>query len=667
MMRVTNSMIVKRSKTNINANRAQVDYTNNQMASQKKITKPSDNPIIAIRSLRLRSTLSTVTQYYENNIPDTESWMNVTETALKNMKSLMTSAYEQVVYGSTDSLNQDNRKTILKELQELQDQVYSEGNSDYAGRTVFTGYKTNQDISFLDSLEASKASYQISERYSYKDIEKKSYYVGSFSDTSNDALLGGLGEDEDVDETEAADKPGLFNEIKLNRLRLAYDKISSDQDSALTISIPVETADGKEEMLDAKIGSDGNMVVGGIHIGFDEDGNLNEDQIALDNGMNGYYAVYDADADGYRIYRMDQMDMEDWEPPEVDEDIDPDEVVEPEPLYPDLEPKEDEEDNYLAIVKIGEKTIKTGEGEDAEEETVPALFYQIGKVEEDADEDEEGQAPTDISYRVVSSTAELKESGYEIQPNEIVFDAESGELLFHDDMAQLLDAKNTSITMDYEKTGFDVGELKPENYFNCTKHTDDKGDIVYKNYDENWNWNQEAIYYNIAGGQQMRINTEARDVFDSNIRRDMDDLIDIVNFAISAQDTVNEITKKIESGEYSEEEVAKLNQWLDAANKQLDYANQNMHDTYSAYITKFQGYLNTVNLEITDIGGRGERVELTKNRMSIQQSTFKELKSENEDMNLSDLVINYSAASVAYQAALQSAAKIGQMTLLNYI
>lgn len=658
MMRVTNSMIVKRSKTNINANRAQVDYTNNQMASQKKITKPSDNPIIAIRALRLRSTLSTVNQYYENNIPDTESWMGITETALKNMKSLMTSAYEQVVYGSTDSLNQDNRKTILKELQELQDQVYCEGNSDYAGRTVFTGYKTNQDISFIDSAEASKASYQISERYSYKDIEQKSYYAGSFLDTSNEALFGGVEGEEDDDEA-VSGQPEQFEEIKLNRVRLAYDKISSDKDSALTISTP-DTVDGKTKMLDAKIGSDGSITVGGIQIAMDEDGNIDEDKIALDNGMNGYYAIYDADADAYRIYRMDQMDMEDWEPPEVEEDPDPDEEIEPEPLYPDLEPKEGEEDNYLAMVKIGERTNADGD-------TEPYLSYQAGVVSEEEDTEEGEQKPTDIVYRVVSSTAELKKSGYEIQPNEIVFDAESGELLFHDDMAQLLDAKNASITMDYEKTGFDLGELRPENYFNCTKHTQDKGDIVYENYDEDWNWNQEAIYYNIAGGQQMRINTEARDVFDSNIRRDMDDLIDIVNFAISAQDTVNEITKKIESGEYSEEEVAKMKQWLDVANKQLDYANQNMHDTYSAYVTKFQGYLNTINLEITDIGGRGERVELTKNRMSIQQSTFKELKSANEDMDLSDLVINYSAASVAYQAALQSAAKIGQMTLLNYL
>ena len=39
MMRVTNSMMVKRTKSNINANRAKVDYTNNQMSTQKKITK----------------------------------------------------------------------------------------------------------------------------------------------------------------------------------------------------------------------------------------------------------------------------------------------------------------------------------------------------------------------------------------------------------------------------------------------------------------------------------------------------------------------------------------------------------------------------------------------------------------------------------------------------
>ena len=114
----------------------------------------------------------------------------------------------------------------------------------------------------------------------------------------------------------------------------------------------------------------------------------------------------------------------------------------------------------------------------------------------------------------------------------------------------------------------------------------------------------------------MQINTEAREIFNSDIRRDMDDLIEIVQMAISAQETVDAIKKKIESGNYdldengTDEQLKNLNAWLDVAQKQLDYANQNMHDTYSAYITRFQGYFDRVDLEITDLGGRGERVSL---------------------------------------------------------
>ena len=221
MMRVTNSMIVKRTKTNINNNRSKVDYTNNQMSTQKKITKPSDNPIIAIRSLRLRSTLSTITQYYENNIPDAESWMDCTETALTNMKDLLTDAYSRVVYGATDELETEDRQTILKALQSLQQQIYCEGNADYAGRTVFTGYKTDQNLTFMSNAEAKQEHYEITEKFDYRDVEKKKYYANGFDDTSDENLKN--------------NSPDVFKEVELNRLRLAYDKITKDGNS-LTIS-----------------------------------------------------------------------------------------------------------------------------------------------------------------------------------------------------------------------------------------------------------------------------------------------------------------------------------------------------------------------------------------------------------------------------------------------
>ena len=89
-MRITNNIILHNTTGNINGNKVNVNNLNNQMTSQKKIQRPSENPVIAVRSLRLRTTLSEIDQYYENNIPDAESWMKVTETALANMKTILT-------------------------------------------------------------------------------------------------------------------------------------------------------------------------------------------------------------------------------------------------------------------------------------------------------------------------------------------------------------------------------------------------------------------------------------------------------------------------------------------------------------------------------------------------------------------------------------------------
>lgn len=600
MMRVTNSMIVKRTKTNINSNRAQVDYTNNQMSIQKKITKPSDDPIIAIRSLRLRSSLSTITQYYRNNISDAESWMDCTGTALKNMKDLLDDAYSRVVYGATDELQPEDRHTILKALQSLQQQVYSEGNADYARRTVFTGFKTNENLTFMSNKEAKEEEYDITERFDYTDIDKKNYYPEAFDDTSDGAVAT------------AGNNPDVFNEVELNRLRLAYDKISADG-SSLNISYKDGNGNDVAVGLNAANGNIEFGVMGG------------KIEVSIDPATNTPTAKFTEPLEnGYTV---------------------------------DLDNPTQNGNTYTYEIKDGNNNIVQSVSVNMNG-TAPDKYLtaNIGT----------GANPPAIRYRV-SNTADLKAADYKLGDNEIVFDQESGELIFNNSVADALDANRASLTFDYHKKGFEEGELRPEYYFDCTRYMKDRDNIVYENFDENGKWKSQAIYYNIAGGQQMQINTEGREVFNSDIRRDMDDLIDIVSAAITAQKTVDDIKSKIESGNYKDRDLESLNKWYDAAKKQLDYANQNMHDTYSSYISRFQGYLDTVNLEITDLGGRGERVDMTKSRMSVQESTFKELKSTNEDMDLSDLVINYTAASVAYQAALQAAAKIGKMTLLDFL
>ena len=81
-MRITNQMMVNSSISNIQGNKSQLNDLSTQLSTQKKINKPSDDPIIAIRALRLRSSLDEVTQYLGKNIPDASSWLSVTHDAL---------------------------------------------------------------------------------------------------------------------------------------------------------------------------------------------------------------------------------------------------------------------------------------------------------------------------------------------------------------------------------------------------------------------------------------------------------------------------------------------------------------------------------------------------------------------------------------------------------
>ena len=78
-MRITNRIMQRNNLSNINTNKMYRDRLSTQMSSQKKINRPSDDPVVAIRALRLRSNVTEITQYYSKNIPDAESWLKVTE------------------------------------------------------------------------------------------------------------------------------------------------------------------------------------------------------------------------------------------------------------------------------------------------------------------------------------------------------------------------------------------------------------------------------------------------------------------------------------------------------------------------------------------------------------------------------------------------------------
>ena len=81
-MRITTKMMHNTSLRNLNINKLRQEKLTNQMSTGKKITRPSDDPVIAIRSLKLNSSLDKIDQYYEKNASDALSWLELTESAL---------------------------------------------------------------------------------------------------------------------------------------------------------------------------------------------------------------------------------------------------------------------------------------------------------------------------------------------------------------------------------------------------------------------------------------------------------------------------------------------------------------------------------------------------------------------------------------------------------
>lgn len=89
-MRITSKMMQATSLRNLNINKVLREKLTNQMSTGKKITRPSDDPVIAIRSLKLNSSLDKIDQYYEKNASDAESWLELTESALSTVNEILT-------------------------------------------------------------------------------------------------------------------------------------------------------------------------------------------------------------------------------------------------------------------------------------------------------------------------------------------------------------------------------------------------------------------------------------------------------------------------------------------------------------------------------------------------------------------------------------------------
>jgi len=242
-MRITNKIIQRNNLSNINTNKIYQDKLSTQMSTQKKINRPSDDPVIAIRALRLRSNVTEITQYYSKNIPDAESWLSVTEAGLNNLTQIVTNMITQCTKGSNGPLKTSDRQIILQELQGLGDEIYSTGDADYAGRYVFTGYRTDTSLSFMKEQEL---KYTITEQLDSSAVDSVTKVkTGKLLDINSSNYYDSATNMNTITEKD-------IDPVECHRIRLSYNNCETYEQNPADLNVKIEYMDPSTNPATAK-------------------------------------------------------------------------------------------------------------------------------------------------------------------------------------------------------------------------------------------------------------------------------------------------------------------------------------------------------------------------------------------------------------------------------
>ncbi|HHX63034.1 MAG TPA: flagellar hook-associated protein FlgL [Epulopiscium sp.] len=172
-MRVTNAMLSNNMVLGLNKNMNKLNTLYDQVSSLKKIQRPSDDPIILGRSLKLRLNVLE-TEQYKTNVGEARSWMQISGESISNTHEIINDIRYQCVQASNGPLGTEDRKKILATVEQLKKQLVQESNADYAGRNVFAGYKTDKKVLFDENTKMDEAI-EFEQTFTKDNVETVTY------------------------------------------------------------------------------------------------------------------------------------------------------------------------------------------------------------------------------------------------------------------------------------------------------------------------------------------------------------------------------------------------------------------------------------------------------------------------------------------------------------
>ncbi|MDZ5471953.1 flagellar hook-associated protein FlgL [Bacillus sp. 31A1R] len=140
-MRVTQSMLTNSNLKYLSQNYNRLGKIQDQIMSGKKITKPSDDPVVAMKGMRYRSQVVEVEQF-KRNLGEGFNWLENADASLDETGSVLQRIRELTVQASNDSYDPTARKNITAEISRLQEHIVALANTRVGDNYIFNGTNT---------------------------------------------------------------------------------------------------------------------------------------------------------------------------------------------------------------------------------------------------------------------------------------------------------------------------------------------------------------------------------------------------------------------------------------------------------------------------------------------------------------------------------------------
>ncbi len=166
-MRVTTFMIYNQYTRSLQRNLTSLSESNEQLATGKRINKPSDDVIGITRALDYKLNLHLNAQYMKN-IDEAISHLSFTEMTISSASDTIIRVKELMLTGVTGTQDALGRKAIASEVGQLRDHLLKLSNSKFKDRYMFSGYRTD-----TQSFNSTTYNYQGDDGYINVMIDKE--------------------------------------------------------------------------------------------------------------------------------------------------------------------------------------------------------------------------------------------------------------------------------------------------------------------------------------------------------------------------------------------------------------------------------------------------------------------------------------------------------------